>query len=163
MSRTLWARLAVSALLVPFTACTQRASAPVPDPRSVLTLPSKDDVALIDGRALTLTAFSSLKAEIPKASTESLLWLGLGSMALQNHARAQGRELPALLALNIARYAAGELTGEAAHGALEALYGRTLTPPTPQAVRQQIDQLLRNATIVRNPQAIEEFRDKGES
>lgn len=159
-------RLASAALLLTSAAlassCTRSPSddRPPPDPRTILTLPTKDDVALIDGRALTLTSFSRLKAAFPKASNESLLWLGLGSMALQSSARSKGFDLGGQSALNVARFAAGELSVKDAETDLRTYYQKTGILPGSEQVRREIETLLQDSSILRNPQALLEFHDR---
>ncbi len=150
----------LTAALFYLSACDRTPTASL-ESRGVLTLPSKDDVALIEGRALTLTFFGEIRATVPKASVETQLWLGLGAMALQDKARTRDVYVPIRSALIIARYAAGELSAEMAEPAVREYY--QVAGPIPEAtrVRDEIDQILKQSTIHRNPQALQEFRDRG--
>ncbi len=80
---------------------------------------------------------------------------------LQDKARTRDVFVPIRSALIIARYAAGELPVSQAEPFVREYYQLTGPVPEPARVRDEIDRALREATIHRNPQALQEFRDRG--
>ncbi|MBL7715894.1 MAG: hypothetical protein JNL01_10560 [Bdellovibrionales bacterium] len=129
-------------------------------PRPGLVLPSKDEVARINGKPLSLAAFLHLKRVIPKATTESLLWVGLGAMALQESLYQSGIVVTDEHAIRISRYGVGNLPLEQVKDDLRSAFPVLKSPPSVQEIRDKIDALLSNAEILRNPAALEDFRDR---
>lgn len=123
-------------------------------------LPSKDEVARINGRALGISAFLYLKKQVPKATTESLLWISLGAMALQDHLYQSGIAATDEHAIRIARYGIGELPLEKVRDDLRMAFPVNKDLPSVTQVRDQIDALLSRSEILRNTTVLNEFRDR---
>lgn len=122
--------------------------------RPPLPMPSKDEVALVDGRPLTLTDYLALRDHIRKHTTEAVLWAGIAALAIQNETRARGAELRSASAVEVALYALGELNAAEADNSLRAYFARTGLPPKPDEVRAALDRLLATSIVRRNERAL---------
>lgn len=119
-----------------------------------LPAPTKDEVALVDGRAFSISGFLAIRARLKNHATAAVIWVGTGSLAIQNATRARGRELEIGTAVDIARYALGELTAAEADSSLHLFFERGGLPPAPEEVRKEIDQLLSSAIVRRNERVL---------
>lgn len=133
---------------------------PLLSDRQVLALPTKDEVALINGRALSFAQFEEVHRKLGKPSLESSLWICLGAMVLQDDLKQSlGRSLEANYSIDIARYAAGAVSAPLIEPAWEAYSGGAKRPILPQEqLRAKIEELLSRSEIVRNPHALSEVR-----
>jgi hypothetical protein len=86
---------------------------------------TKDEVAVVDGRPFSISDFQTVQARLTHPSTSSIVWVGTAVLALQSQSRNQGTEISSSAALEIARFALGELTRAKAEPAL-----RQLPPPS---------------------------------
>ena len=131
-----------------------KAEAPAPSADRPLSqslpVPNKDEVALINGRALSLSAFIALRSQVRTRGSEAVLWVGLGAFALQDEAKSHDQELSIVAAVEIARYAMRELGADQADQSLRQYFTRVQTPPEPELVHKEIDRLLASATVRRN-------------
>jgi len=122
--------------------------------RPPLPIPTKDEVALVDGRALSITAFLTLRSHLRTHATEAIFWVGTAALALQNETRARGEEIQISTAVDIARYALGELNAAEADTSLRQYFARTGLPPTPANARTELDHLLSKSSVQRNERAM---------
>ncbi len=122
--------------------------------RPPLPNPTKDEVALVDGRPLSLTAFFTLRDHIRKHTTEAVLWAGTAALAIQNETRARGAEVRASTAVEVALYALGELNAAQADTSLHEYFAKPGLPPRPEEVRALLDRLLAASTVRRNERAL---------
>lgn len=143
-----------AALVLALSACDDGPRARV-DPDSALSLPTKDDVALVDGKPLTLGAFAAIRSTVAGADRETVLWLGIAALALQNDSRARGHEVSPKTALNLAKFAAGLLPRDVVADEAREYQGssRAITPD-PATFKSELDALIRRAVVHRNEQAI---------
>ena len=128
------------------------------DAESALVLPTKDDVALIDGRPLSLGALLAIRSSAPRLDRETLLWVGLAATVLQNDGRAKGRELSPLTAVNLAKFAMGLLPRDQITQEIKDYQGAQAVPPDSTTFKAEVDSLLSRAVIRRNEHALAEIR-----
>lgn len=150
-------RLALTAVALGFgwafgAGCTHQKDSLTQD--HVFVMPSKDDVAVVDGRPFTLTTFMSLRSRLKSQSVESVFWAGTALISLQNEGASQGQTVPGETALSIVRYALGEVPLEEARKDLEVFFKSGGGALSPQQVRIQLDRLLMRSVIQRNPQVL---------
>lgn len=139
--------LATSLLLL--VGCTRQA--PLPDSAEArLPLLTQDEVARVDGRTLSLSKLMLIRDTLHDHSTERALQIGVAAIALQEEASIRGTQLPFGAGVNIARYAAGELSLEQVRPSLNVLFKLALTPPSAQNVQGQITTLLSQAKVEKN-------------
>ncbi len=118
-----------------------------------LPLPSKDDVALVDGRPFTLSTFLDLRAQLgKKGSAENTFRLGTSAIAVQLEAARRGVNLDSSAAIALAGYSLGHGSAELAAPGLKALWGEK--PPTASDALRQIDEWVARSVILRNPQVL---------
>jgi hypothetical protein len=165
-SRRLGLGLSIVAFAGSFLAvsgCERRKPLLVSD-RQVLALPTKDEVALINGRALSFAQFEEIHRKLGKPSLESTLWICLGAMVLQDDLKqTQGRLLEANYSIDIASFAAGATSAPLIEPAWQAYSvnsaGAAARPiPPKEELRAKIEALLNRSEIVRNPHALSEVR-----
>ena len=121
---------------------------------SALPLPTKDEVALVNGRPFSLSGFYSLQSLLNHSSTEAVLWVGSGALALQNETQGQGHELSPQAAIQISRYAIGDISFAEAESALQQYQTRATERPTPHQLKLKIEQLLLHSVVHRNNQLL---------
>lgn len=124
------------------------------------SVPSKDELAKINGRALNLSAALHLKSEMPTATAESVLWVGLGAIALQESLKSQSIFITDHHAVRLARFAAGNLPGNEVRDELRMIYPELKDAPNHLELRTRIDTLLAQSEIIRNPAAIAEIHGR---
>ncbi len=126
------------------------------DPRfgALSPIPTKDDVALVDGRPFSISGFLALRGVMRTQSKEAILWAGTAAIAIQNATRARGREVEPPAAVEIARYALGEISAAQADNSLHQYFERLGVPPTPPEVRAELDRLLSQAVVRRNERVL---------
>jgi len=134
-------------------ACDNGPRGPV-NPDSALSLPTKDDVALVDGTPLTIGAYLAIKSTVEKSNRETVLWLGLAALVLQNDSRAKGHELSPQAAVNLAKFAAGLLPRDVISGEIREYQGAKAVTPDPITFKAEIDALLARAVVHRNDHAL---------
>ncbi len=118
-----------------------------------LPLPTKDDVALVDGVPLTLSMFAELRARLGKdGSVENTFRLGVGSIATRNAAAKRGLSLDPEASIRVVSYALGHASADDAAAALSVLWPKGAPPPA-DALRQ-VDEWVAAALVQRNPQAL---------
>jgi hypothetical protein len=110
-------------------------------------MPSKDEIAVIDGRALTITHFLSIRRQMRQPSAESAYWLGLASLALEKDAKTKGKTFSLLDALLLSRYAIGDISRLEASAVLQAYFEPVAVPSTQEDVKKAVDQLLKRSWI----------------
>lgn len=141
-----------------FTGCQDKASAlpgaavltvadPV-EPGAALPMPTKDEVALVDGRPFPISSYLALRIRLKSRGTEAALWAGMATLAIQNSTRARGRELDSSSALSVALFALGESDLSESREGIETLFQRQAALPSADQVRRELDALL-GASIVR--------------
>ena len=107
-----------------------------------LPLPSKDDVALVDGRPTFDHGLSraALRSQLKNRSTAAVLWAGTAALAIQNATRARGAELETPAAVALAQYALGEIGADQADtrsaAALLLRAGRPAAPTPTRSARR---------------------------
>jgi hypothetical protein len=142
--------LVAATLLLTAAACLPGGS---PDSRSKLVIPTKDDVAVVDGEPISLTTFLTLRAAMPSAPVEAVFNTAVSAAVLQRIHREQGKDLGYDIAVDLARYAYGE-TRDLAR-ALAAL-GRDRVPPAGE-LKKALDEAVAHAVVQRNPRALAEI------
>lgn len=119
-----------------------------------LPAPTKDEVALIDGRPFSITGYLALRSQLRTRTSEAVFWVGSAALAIQNSTRARGHELQTPVAVDIARYALGELNAAEADNSLRQYFERRGLPPTSMEVRREVDRLLSLAVVQRNDRVL---------
>jgi hypothetical protein len=116
--------------------------------------PTKDEVLLVDGRAISIAGFYALRTQLKNPSTEAVLWAGVATLVLQKETRGRGGELSTVAAVEIARYAMGELSLGEAQGSLRDHFGHLGPLPTSDQTKREIERLVSKSDIQRNPSTI---------
>jgi hypothetical protein len=132
-------------------------AAPLSSERSFsqgLPVPTKDEVALVDGRALSISGFFALRTQLKRPSTEGVLWVGIAALALQNETRARGHEISTRAAVDIARYALGDSSAAESENGLREYFSFSAVPPAPTQVKQELDRIVSKTTVQRNERAV---------
>jgi hypothetical protein len=117
-------------------------------------IPTKDEVALVDGQPISISGFQNLRSSLKNQNVEAVFWVGVGAVALQNESRARGKQLPLTTIIPIVRYAAGDLGRPEAEGALRDYYAGQSLLPTADEVRHEVERLMARAVVQRNPQVL---------
>lgn len=115
---------------------------------------SKDEIASVNGNSLTLSTFLSIRSNMKEPSIETAYWIGVGGIVLLEEAHRQGKLISGQTALEIARYAVGDLDLAHASTPLTEYYGKQATFPAPSTVRTEIEGHMNRAVIMRNSQIL---------
>jgi hypothetical protein len=116
--------------------------------------PTKDDVALVDGKPFSLSTYMAIRSILQHASVENTFWVGVAVLAIQSDREKHGKPFKIETALNVARYALNDLPPELAGPSLREFFGETDSVPNPAELRQKIDRLVSQAVVQRNPQVL---------
>jgi hypothetical protein len=148
---------AALALLLLALGCSR--AFPPPAAAPPLALPTKDDVALVNGRPLTINAFRWVRSLVRKdRSPGNVFWIGTAALALATDRAPAPDALPSRESLEVALYAAGELPLDAALRSLAAILPDLGARPSPESVRARLDALLARAAVQKNAQLLAELR-----
>lgn len=125
-----------------------------------LPIPTKDQVALVDGQPLSISAFLAIRSLLKKPTQELTFWVGVAAIRLQHESRAVlGKELDSKTAVDIARYALGEIPIIGLEAAIRENLGLSEKEGSePATVKKRIDRLITRSVIQRNPQALSDLR-----
>jgi len=118
-----------------------------------LPLPTKDEVALVDGRPFTLSALLSIRTLLQKPTTETAYWIGISGLLLEQRASSEGGSLSLETATEIARYAIGDINAAQASSQAKKFLSRSSFRQAllePNEVKNEVDSLIRTAVIQRN-------------
>jgi hypothetical protein len=122
-----------------------------------LPVPTKDEVARVNGYPLTVTDFLTIRAKLQNSSAEDALWVGISLIVLQTEGKVRGKEIRPQSAFNIARYALGDLSRFGAAESLRDFYPEPQNLPSPEEVKREIDSLASRSFVQRNPQSLSQF------
>jgi hypothetical protein len=151
----LWLSVAGTACLHPMAAAPNVPEAGVRDPSSfALPMPTSDEVALVDGRPLSISGFIALRTALGNPSVETTFWIATAALALENDSRSHGAELSPGAAVMVARYAVGEIPKETAEPYLREYESGSSQALTSAELRRQIERLLARSVVQRNPQVL---------
>ena len=114
--------------------------------------PTKDEVVLVDGRALSISGFYALRTQLKNPSTEAVIWVAVATLTLQNETRGRGGELSTPEAAEIARYALGELTLNEARKSLRGYFREPAALPSPDQTKREVERLVSLSNVQRNAQ-----------
>jgi hypothetical protein len=122
----------------------------MPDPvLNNLPLPTKDEMALVNGVPLTIRGYLDIRASAPRLSPERSLWAGIAALALHAESKQRGRPIDKVHALNIARYAIEDLPPHEVVSELTHYYREGLSHLPPSRIRQDIDALLARSVVIK--------------
>jgi hypothetical protein len=119
--------------------------------KSPFQVPTKDDVLWVDGRRLSLSGYTALRESLPPGlSRDTVLWLAIAALSLQNDALLRGTEIPLKTAVTLARFADGTAS---------------LTPEMEPYVehlsaiefKSKIERIINKSVIQRNPLVLAEL------
>lgn len=127
---------------------SERGALPHPASAAALPLPTKDEVALVEGRPFSVSAYLSLRASLKRPSDEDAFWVGTAAIALQQQAHARGQSLAANVAADVARFAIRDLGPLEAQDSLRAVFGAP--HPASGTVKRQLDELVSKVFVQRN-------------
>jgi hypothetical protein len=128
-------------------------------PEAALPLPGKDDVALVEGRRLTLSFFKEIEERLgPPVSVDTTLWVGLATLVIQNDSTSRARPLDTAKAYEISLYALGRIPAPAIESSLKDYIENTEPTPTPGTIREIIDQHLARSVVRHNARVLAELR-----
>lgn len=123
-----------------------------------LPFPTKDEVALVDGRPFTITDFLKIQNHLKNPTPELAYWIGVSTLVLEKEGEIRGKILPLPLAYDIARYAAGELQESenqgSFHQAMQNFFGSSTNP---QDIKKEIDRITQKAVVQKNPQPLNQY------
>ena len=114
-----------------------------------LPLPTKDQVALVNGRPLTLSDYHYVRSLVPQLAPQTVFWIGTAALALQIEAHTSGVSLSSTQALEISRYSMGSLAVETAMPSLRAFYS-TRPIPSPNEVKRELEALLARSVVLKS-------------
>lgn len=102
------------ALVLPILAgCFSRAEKLPASAYGRLPFPSKDEVLLVDGQALSLTDYFDIRRRVgPTPDKDSVVWIGEASLLLQEEWGEKGKHLDSAKAVLLAGYAQGIFSAE---------------------------------------------------
>ncbi len=75
-----------------------------------LPMPTKDDVALVNGRPFSVGQFLTIRSSLNHPNDERAYWIGIAALAIQNENNAKGRDISFPSAVTIARYALKDIS-----------------------------------------------------
>ncbi len=139
--------LVIGALL---SAIGCRAPSKPPIEGRALALPTKDELALVDGQPISIAGFSTIKSSLSKPSNEAALWIATAALAAQHDTKRQGRDLTLTVAVKMARYALADLPFQGAEASLRVYYGAKGSLPSSLQVKQDLEQLMLRSVIQEN-------------
>jgi len=120
-------------------------------------MPTKDEVALVDDRALTIQDYYMIRSKLQTPSSDHALWVGISMLALQNKTRFDGKEISIQAAFDIARYAIRDLPPSYAAASLREYYKQTPSLPEPEEVKKEMEALSQKSIVRRNPVPLSQF------
>jgi hypothetical protein len=123
----------------------------------LLPLPTKDEVARVDGRPLTIQDFLTIRSRLQNPSDATALWVGISSIALQNNAHSRGRSIQPEYAIDIARYAVGDLQSFSADESLKEYFPESQDVPSPESVKKEIDALTQRSLVQKSSRPLSHF------
>jgi hypothetical protein len=122
-----------------------------------LPLPTTNEIALVNGKPFTISSLISIRSTLRNASNETAFWVGVGGLLLQQQALSDGKILAVDTAIEVARYAIGDINPLQATPTLKDFFrdvNKTPDFPQPEEVKRQVDLLIKQATILKNNQLI---------
>jgi hypothetical protein len=124
-----------------------------------LPMPTKDEVALVNGRPLTVMDFLIIRSALKNPTDQNVYWAGTAALSLQEDSRSKGNELPLQTALAIVQYALNDLPAVEVISSIREFYiGRSfLHPPSPAEVKKEIDMVMRKTLIQKGAQALSQL------
>lgn len=131
----------------------KRASISGTEPR--LPAPTKDEVLLVEGKAMTLSGFLALRHRFPELSKQDIAWMATAALSLQAHAEKTGSPpIDVGRAVDLARYALGILP----QGSEEFLRGHFASSAVPSATdfRRELDRIISQSAVQRNADLLAE-------
>jgi len=115
-------------------------------------LPTKDEVALINGRPITISDYLFIRDTLQsKYSPEVTLWVGLASYVLLQNTLERKIEFSKKQALDIARYSVGDITLKEAANSLRVYFAPKAPELNPAIIKKELDTLIGRAIIIKNP------------
>lgn len=125
---------------------------------SRLPVPTKDEVLVVDGRALSISGYLVLRSQLRLRDKEGVFFAAAATLALQNDSRLTGSELSPKEAFDIVRYAlddgASPELQEASKQYFKVSSGRL---PDAATLRKQLSLLVTRSVVQRNPQVLAEL------
>lgn len=121
------------------------------------SFPTKDEVAVVSGRPLSIRDFLVIRSQMPTQTAETALWTGIAMLSLQTETKNKGREISLQSALHVARYAAHDLSPDNAQIGLKEYYAQSKDFPSPDEVKKEIESITQKLVIRRNPQPLSQF------
>lgn len=115
-----------------------------------LPLPTKDEMALVNGEPLTIRGYLDIRAITPSLTPEKSLWAGIAALALYSEAKHKGYILDRNHALKIARYALEDLASDAVAPELTAYYRTGLSRLSPARIKLELEELLARSVVVKS-------------
>ena len=148
--RALWWGALIS--LTFLTSCFSR-----PVPVTSFPMPSKDDVARVDGERFSIELYLAIRARMAHPTQKSVLWAGTTTLSLMRQSELTGHALSLGEAMTCALYSLGELPMERAMPALTKYTGGTGLATSPQILKESFNQLVARVVVQKNPQILAEF------
>jgi hypothetical protein len=123
-----------------------------------LPLPTKDEVALINGHPLSVGDYLVLRSQLDTSTPEETLWVGIAAIVLQDTLQSHGKVLSSPAAVGIARYALRAITEEEAKPHLIEYYNQLKKFPSPEDVKREVEEISSKSLIQRNSRALSELK-----
>jgi hypothetical protein len=115
-----------------------------------LRVPNKDELYWVGSTPFTLSGFHSLQSKVKTKDTQSLVWIGVASLALRE---ASPTSTPLTLddALSLARFAQGDLSELKMSPSIQKWWGSTQGTPTRANIQSRIEADLARVPTTKNP------------
>jgi hypothetical protein len=120
-------------------------------------MPTKDEVALVNEQPLSISDYLNIRKIMADSTRESAIWAGISALSLQHQAGERGVHLSARTSLDIARYALRNLSTPSAIASLQQYYHFGKTPPSPEWVKKELEELVEKSVVKRSPVALSSF------
>ena len=126
---------------------------------------TKDEIAVVDGIPISLTAFERVRSSLKGAPVETVYWVTIAAAVLKADADRSARKLTIQEAVGIARYASGYPEGAPVMNAARAYFteiseNNAPEPPAPRVVKERLERLIQAADIKKNAPILSNLKYK---
>lgn len=119
-----------------------------------LAVPTKDDVALVNGVRFSISGYQQIKSQMKKPSQEAVFRVGVSALLFQEDAKSRGILLTLAQTTGLARFTGGDLS-ELPPNPTMTQYLNAIEPETSRALA---DRLINRAIVQRNSQILAELQ-----
>ena len=124
-----------------------------------LPMPTKDEVARVNGIPFTLSEFVSIRKSLSTRSSDKAYWIGVAALTLVSETQSRKNPLNYSSALELAKYAAFESSetqslespSEGLKKNLKFHFPTYSDSPSPQQLKAEIEKMTQKIAVVKNP------------